>query len=32
MYGRLQVLEKEIAELKDSQKSKVEMPRRGLSQ
>jgi hypothetical protein len=31
MYGRLQALEREIAELKNSQKSKAEMPNRSVS-
>jgi len=31
MYGRLQVLEREIAELKTSNKPKVEMSKRGVS-
>jgi hypothetical protein len=31
MYGRLQVLEGELIELKNSQKTKVEMSKRGVS-
>lgn len=30
MYGRLQVLEREIAELKNTQKSIIEMPERSV--
>ena len=30
MYGRLQVLERELAELKNTQKPKVEMPKRSV--
>ena len=31
MYGRLQVLEEELAELKSTQKSKIEISKRGVS-